>query len=523
MPIINEVINNFGRGMYHANPITDMPEGSSTLMRNIALRQSQYIGNRKGHTKYTKNLIKENNQTQPISGIHQYDNGSTKTLIVTSGTKVYIYDTSTEQYTEQAGVTVTTGYKQHFVNYYDSVIMYNGVDRPLRYNGTAWSELTNAPIGVFMEPYRGNLFAADNDNRDRVSFSELSDPTTWNAADFDTVSENRLNDQMISLRKVSELYGAIALSKNEIWTLQGGSQSSFAFYPFATGTGSVSHESFHVPKGIPVWLDEDGFHTIGQMGAERFSELDSIMGMIDQSRIGSAWGTQYKGSLNESTKYLCGLTIGEDNTSNNQISVLDIKSKAWSYDTMLPCDIITRARDSNDKEIILGCNNTDGYVYQLYTGISDDGKAIPASWISYPVSGRQMLGDAGIRVSKYLKSIDIWYRSKYLNTPQALITADMVGGTFPPNGVPQAVTFEAETESPYQYSADSIDSAAHILNLKYAKRLHLSVGLDGYYFQLRLDNFDGLQDWEIYAVVFNMAVKGEVYGIVKASNLVYGG
>lgn len=532
MPIINEVVSNFGRGMYHASPITDMIEGGSTLLRNVAIIQGRYIGNRKGFKKYTTELIMHDNIVMQITGIHQYDNGTTKELIVTAGTKVYIWNSDTLSYTEQSGITITAGYKQHFVDYYDSVVMYNGVDRPLAYNGKTWSVVTNAPIGVFMEPYRGNLFAADKDNRDRILFSNYVSLNTWDSTDFDTVSENRFNDPMMALRKVSDTVGALAASKNGIWTLQGGSEESFAFYPLATGVGCISHETMKCQNKMAIWLDEDGFYRLadisedsssGKIAAVRFRELDGIMGMVDYGRITSAWAEMRKGSENELRQYMCGLTIGSGKSSNNYLFVYDMGSGGWRYDIGLPCDIITTARDDNDMEIVLATNNKDGYVYQLYDDTSDNGSAISACYISPPVCGRQMLGDAAPRVKKRLASIEIWYRSKYENNVKLLITADTTGGTFPSNGTPQSRTFLAEGSAPYQYEYDTIESSSHFLLDKYARRMEIPVGLDGYYFQLKIDNNSGIQDWVIYQIVFNMQVSGEIYGIVKAANIVVSG
>jgi hypothetical protein len=174
-------------------------------------------------------------------------------------------------------------------------------------------------------------------------------------------------------------------------------------------------------------------------------------------------------------------------------------------------------------EIVLATNNKDGYVYQLYDDTSDNGSAISACYISPPVCGRQMLGDAAPRVKKRLASIEIWYRSKYENNVKLLITADTTGGTFPANGTPQSRTFLAEGSAPYQYEYDTIESSSHFLLDKYARRMEIPVGLDGYYFQLKIDNNSGIQDWVIYQIVFNMQVSGEIYGIVKAANIVVSG
>ena len=180
---ILETINNFGGGVYTGESVTGMPDGTSILLRNIEIRNKRYIGNRKGFVRYTKDLIKTDygKIIQPITGLCEYNYGGTKRLIVTAGSKVYLYNPSTGVYTD-TGQAVTSGYVQHFVKFQEYIILYNGIDRPLAYNGTTWTTLSTAPICSIAEAYMGNLFVNTVSSPARMDFSNDYDPTTWDAA-----------------------------------------------------------------------------------------------------------------------------------------------------------------------------------------------------------------------------------------------------------------------------------------------------------------------------------------------------
>jgi len=507
---VYEVIKDFSKGMWYGSAVTDYPVGTSTLLRNVCIKQGQYIGSRAGFEKYTRDKIFVNNEMQPITGICEYNKGSTRVLIVTAGTKVYTYDHDSGAFTD-VGLTITAGHKQHFVKFYDSIIMYNGVDLPVRYNGTTWTILASAPISPFMASYRGNLFARDADYEDMVRWSDFADPTTWDADNDDMVSDC-VTDPIIAIRKVKDTIGALALSEEELWMLMGGSASSFAFYPLASGVGAVCSEPLQVVNGIPIWLDEDGFYTLSgsetNINPVRFSQLDSVFTDVDMSRIDKAWGITYKGGLNRNKQYLCGLTIGTGLSKNNYIFSYDFGSGGWRYDTNMPCDVFCHGKDSNGRQVIYAASN-DGWVYKMYTGTSDNGKEIACSYISYPIYFKQMIGDKGVALIKNTEELGVWYRSKYPSEMQIMVTSDFLGETFPNEGDTETITLEAGGDPPTQYELDTMESESHFLRLQYANYFSIPLSLSGNYFQIRITCNDPNQDWDIY----QMCLKGNVVGV----------
>uniref|UniRef100_A0A6H1ZH83 Uncharacterized protein n=1 Tax=viral metagenome TaxID=1070528 RepID=A0A6H1ZH83_9ZZZZ len=506
MALLTEVIDNFGGGIHHGSPTIDLPENTSIQLKNIAIKNRTYISNRKGFTRFSRSRIRVGGIEQPISGLFEYNYEGTKTLLVTAGTKLYTYNTTTHTYTD-SGITITTGYKQHFLKHYENIIMYNGVDTPVYYDGTSFTELSNAPTGNFMESYTGTIFASTNDNYMKVQFSkDYGSFTEWPGTYNQLVSESKF-DRMRAFKKVNDFIGGLAFSDEEAYTLSGSNLNDYVFLPLFRGNGCLNQEVLQIEDGIPIWLNRKGFHTLDSRKPIRFNQLDNVFTDVQMGQFDNAWAVKYWGGLNSFPQYLCALTLGNGQTVNNYIFKYDYVSGGWTYDTGMPCKILANGKDSDDNEILYGVNN-DGWIYQLYDGESDYEKAISSSYISYPVTFRQELGKAAPYKEKQLQEIEIWYRSKYDGQFDVMVVGDFDGNEFPGSGVMQSCTIEGEGDPPSHYYFDAMESTSHFLRNKVAKHFSISPGnISGRSFGIRIDCNDPAQDWEILKIIIKASEK----------------
>lgn len=510
-----EIIDNFSAGIFDGDAVTDLPSNASLMLRNIVIKNGRYIGNRPGYEKFTLNKIIVNNVQKIITGFHQYSDGTTTTYIVTAGGKVYTYNATTATFTDTGQTYTETSADKtvynHFVKHYHYVVMYNGVDQPIYFDGTSWATLGNAPICSMMEHYSGAMFANDASDKIALLFSDdYASFTDWPASYFRDVTDSR-EDAVVAFRKVNDYIGGLLLSENNVYGLSGTVRSNYITLIKATNVGCVSHESFHVMNGMPIWLDEDGFYTLDENYTPvRFYQLDNMFSSFDYARKATAWGVVYKGWPGVSKQYLCAVTMGSGHTNNNQMFAYDYKTSGWRYDTNVPSDILTLGKDSNGRQILFGAGNDSYHVYKLYTGTSDDGEGINCAYISYPVSFKQALQiKHSDKAMKVVDRIEIWYRSKYGGNFDILVTSDFKGDTYPATGVFESVSLENEGSVPAQYEMELAENESHYLKLKYANKVQFDISpLEGRFFQVRINCNDANQDWEIYQIALRGRVRG---------------
>ena len=513
MPIY-ENLGQFNLGMFHGLSITNLPDGAATLMRNVRIKQNAHLGSRLGHKIFSKDVIKSGINTVPIDGLFEYNFGTTQKLIVVAGGKIYLYESTTGVFTDTA-VTVTSGKRCHFVEFYDSIVITNGVDLPVRYNGSAWTNLTpptpateSQVIFKFGTVYNGNLYMNDVNRPDRIWYCADYDLTSWPDTNYHLVPFSKYDD-ITAMGAINEDTGALIFSKHGIWNLVGRGQYNTAPFLYALGIGSVAHETLKINNGIPIWLDEDGFYTKGQNSMpERFRQLDSVFQTINMSRLTSAWAIQYKGQHDTGKQYWCALTLGDNSTINDYIFVYDYNSGGWYYYTNLPCKILVKGRDSNDRELIYSVSN-DGWIYQLDIEVSDRNKAISAMVITRPFSFRQMLGEFSKKFIKNLNYLHVFYRSKYPGSFNFMVTSDFTGTTFPNGGTEKAVVIQGEGAAPAQYELDTVESTTHFLIPKNAQYLKIPTSIRGRDLQVRITCNDIAQDWDIFDIIAEGEVVGE--------------
>ena len=171
-------LGNFTGGEAYAYPLTAMPVKYSLLMKNCYISERGTICRVPGYIKINSASVGVN----LTSGYNYIKNDGTSMLLFAGGGKIFKY---------QSGELVEikndmdTSAKVYFSNFANNCIISNGVDRPLRYDGTSFTELTDYDVTCYKSHvHKGRLWFIDNANRTIAYHSGLNDFAKEGYIDF---------------------------------------------------------------------------------------------------------------------------------------------------------------------------------------------------------------------------------------------------------------------------------------------------------------------------------------------------
>ena len=199
-----------------------------------------------------------------ISGIYEYSkaNGDVITVVSADDTIYQLKDDGTWQ-TLYTGIT--PGYKVYFETFNDLCIMANGVDAPLKFDGstvsflTNWTTIESSGFPAFVEVWKNRLWFTGNPNKPyRVYFSEVGNPEGWNATNGAGAVDVNINDGQL-VTGIKTFFDSLVIYKQRsIHQLVGDS---------APGSGGVNE--FRI-KPISTDLGCEAPGTIVTVGNDQF-------------------------------------------------------------------------------------------------------------------------------------------------------------------------------------------------------------------------------------------------------------
>lgn len=407
--------------------------------------------------------------TAPITGIYSFiDESDTQAVLVTAGTALYKFDSSTADWSAISGGTaLTSGTKPHFSTWIDPtggdamvIITTEDGDTPQKYDGTARGDLGGSPpSGHFNAVYHERLFIYDKD-AGVVYFSGLGTPEDDDIAtgSWDTTNDLFLVDRFtygLGSGLVVTNQRLLIFTKRAIFRLQGWGKGSFLLEPVTTRNGCVAPNSIQKgpfgdqrSEGV-FFRDIDGrYWTDGQIGnVIRVSE--KISTSIDED-LNAAQVANEVGFVDEARSLVgWGATTGTD-TTNSKIEALDFRVGArrqqdgFFMEGWFPFSIGARAfgniLDSNKDRTLF--SDHVGVVYRLDNGTSFDGADIDGyrttSWIDgnakqFAKTWRYMIlyttatGSHNLEVSWGINYQDDFANSATVNLASA---SSLLGSTF---------------------------------------------------------------------------------------------
>ncbi len=165
LPILQ--LRNHVSGVIHEDAVDDFlqPENSVNEAINLHFDQMGAVKLRPGTTRLGNQI----SSGTDILGLHQFLDegaGTNDRILAVNGTKVYYNNAGT--WTQTRG-GLTTGKKARFTNFIDRVLMVNGTDVPLGWNGNTgdtWknTNLAGAPLGHFIENFRSRVWILGTDS-----------------------------------------------------------------------------------------------------------------------------------------------------------------------------------------------------------------------------------------------------------------------------------------------------------------------------------------------------------------------
>ena len=293
-------------------------------------------------------------------------------------------DTNTDTWTALSlPITLTSGYKCNFQVLNNLLLISNGIDSDLSYDGTTVTErstLPKTPYQIVMQNRIVKLTSAGI-----LWFSDTNDPLTYDALSFINVDPNNAAMGV----GVGELNGqVVAFKQNKKYSvtqLVGGT-----VVPLDGDVSTVSHFSIVSTGSTLIFLSSNGWYEI------RGSSTEPISGHItfdtlDKSRLQNAHAIFYD------NRYRCFVTES-GNSYNNLEYVFHTHLRTPFFDNLYP---VTKNRGLNgycyyktlrtgQETLYFGesrsssgspvTNHSD--VYQMFSGFTDNGTAVEAYFTS---------------------------------------------------------------------------------------------------------------------------------------------
>lgn len=354
------------------------------------------------------------------------------------------------------GGSKTTGTKWALVQANDNLYGVNGVDTPIKFDGTTVSTVVAIPQGVAIEWFKNFLWVFGNPTyKDRLYFSNANDPETWGGTDYVNINLGDVS-QGIGLRGSAGSTGRLYIGKQRsVWYLTGTSSVNFAIQPLTYEHGVASHESMFQVKNDVWCVDLDG----NIRGLYR-TDTDNPFSKIRSEDIQYTISGLNRGSLSKASavffnNYAMVFVPNGVDSYNSLVLVNDtlcnegkggwVKYTNWN---------IARAIVFNESATphlyLFDARTSNGQVY-TWNGTSDNGQAIIAKYetkiYDFPVyqkNGRryilqknaikrfrysfQYAGAQGNFTSRFYSSIDRFYYTQLAN-PSLLGTGNKLLGS----------------------------------------------------------------------------------------------
>lgn len=379
------------------------------LMRN----ESGYAVGRFGFSKLNSVAVTPGMGSQRVSSIYEYrPTNGLKEILATAGNTFYVFDGSNTLTASGAYPSSDTTF--HWAQMNDLAIGVNGADFPYQYDGTAFTQLPNAPFGAsVVARYRNHLFMIRDLTLFYSAVGTTTDWTTPGDAGQLPIPSRRGTKGTALLAFYDRL---IVWTDREVFALLGTDEPSFRF-------DAVSYEYGHQgrPDGIAtagndvLFFDQQGVHRLSVTLAE--GELGNLeeryaSGVIEPTWQGFGVGSLPNGTAvdmsNESRVVFLRGTSGQ---FNDVAVVADyyhrdpIGNPTWDYwdNQNFQCAAEVESLSTNAKDILFG--GRDGFLYRR-GGNTDDGTSFRQVLTYTTDAGRPEMEKLFRWIKPYVTDID---------------------------------------------------------------------------------------------------------------------
>ncbi len=214
--------------------------------------------------------------------------------------------------------------KYSFSQLMDSLIVCNGVDMPVSYDGNTVTDVTAAPRVFLMTVFRNRLFGAKaGSNKSRLYFSDLLNVTSWPATNFIDVNPSDGDEIMCLIANASAF---LILKQHQSYYLSGYSPYDFTISPAGEGGTISPWGAVWTPRGIFL-LDREGIWATDFRKRVLITKpIQTIWDSLNQSALTKAALFYYKDKL-------LAAVPSKNASSNDTLLVYDMtqsRANRWS-------------------------------------------------------------------------------------------------------------------------------------------------------------------------------------------------
>lgn len=324
----------------------------------------------KGNTKFVPEPVPGGIQTLMVFHKNNLDGTVSSQLLAASPTNIYKYD--------NGWVSIKSGLSSgffSFINYQkdmtDIIIMSNGIDPMLKYDGNTVSNLIGtAPRARSISLHYERVWATvDRLNPNRVYYSDDLNPENWSSGiDEGGFIELPTWDGGVCIG-LSTIFDDVVIFKTyNIWKIQGTHPGEYIKVQVFSSTGAIAERSIVDAGTVAFFLARDGIYIYDGMQTQLISQpIKNIIKNMNRAYADKAVGVFYD------NRYILAIPEG-DSTENNCIIEYNLNTKQF---------IIKRGFNVNTFLVYndrLLFSNNQGYVLEYDKGDTFDGQPIEAYW-----------------------------------------------------------------------------------------------------------------------------------------------
>ena len=372
----NWEIRDFSMGYIDKLDDNLLPESASSSCQNFISKQIGSLKKRDGQARLKDGIVNMSQLTGPILGLYSYYYGNPlieRELVFAANGVVYVWDG-----TDISEINSDLDESQPilFETCANYMVAFSGLDTPWKYDGTAVTTLSNAPVdGKMPVLHKEQLFVVPVSDPSALYWSEILDPEVWPVVNFWPIKEGD-GDKITNLQKfLGEL---IIFKGRSIHSLRGTSLSDFRLDEIDGAVGCVGPRAAAVHKHYIYFISDEGLMTFNGMKSTNLSQeiMPVLWDTINKEHLEKAvvgvWGGLVWFALPEGTS-----------TTNNLVLMFDPRDgSSGSFWPMRGINISCMAKFDDGKSTRLFTGDFGGYVNEQNIGNTDFGTPINAFWVS---------------------------------------------------------------------------------------------------------------------------------------------
>ena len=355
-------------GLFSNLPASEIGSNQAQDMSNVIVQPGGILKTREGRAKLNSTVI----SAYPITGIYTYYKAAgTKQLICACDTNLYKW-VSPNWTSIKSGLTTSKDFE--FETILDYLIMMNGTDADLKYDGTTVAAIGGSPpVGKYPVEHYSCLFMVEAADKSKVRFSDVGNFDSWPSTRYFYFTR----DDGYDIVRILKFKGVLLVFKEgSLQALLGNDTDNFERYTYDPYKGAVASRSI-VQVG-------DSVYYLNRYGVDRFNGIGvgETISFPIENLINGVNGDYIQNSVAWEDQGLYKLIVPYGaSTVPNLGLIYDTRTNLWFrwVDYKLSC--VTKYKDSTLVRTYGGDPET-GFVRELDTGNTDDGSTFSWYWES---------------------------------------------------------------------------------------------------------------------------------------------